>query len=278
MQISETSGRATTEAVKSDLVFGRTLFGGSRFLFWALAPFLILFAVVMALFVSDWTSRGGLLVATLIAAALLLLLQLYDRIGFHWAGRVLAGLVCLSYAAYLVDELATEGFPTRLVPRRGEASAINALVGLFVIGVPAGLYAFFGCWSLSRESGEPTDVVELQRTICERHAAPFTPCEPSLKVGISESALRGDLPLNGLRHPVEGDTSGWYIWGGAELSTAPDFFKPMHIHHLAERCPEVLPYLALPSGWRFLVAPDVEDVWFDERLLEPERGLTTASS
>ncbi len=228
----------------------------------------------MALFVSDWTSRGGLLVGALIAAALLLLLQLYDGIRFHWAGRVLAGLVCFSYAAYLVHELATEGFPARFLPRRGEASAINGLVGLLVIGVPAGLYALFGRWSISRGSGETADVVELQRAICQQHAAPFTPCEPSVKLGISESALRGDLPLNGLRHPPEGDTSGWYIWGGDELGTAPDFFKPMHIHHLAEQCPEVLPYLALPSGWRFLVAPEVEDVWFDECLLQPERGLT----
>lgn len=212
--------------------------------------------------------------AVLIAAALLLLLQLYDRIRFHWAGRVLAGFVFLSYAAYLIHELAMEGFPTRLLPKRGEASAINALVGLLVIGVPAGLYAVFGRWSVSREGGKPADVVELQRAVCRRHAAPFTAYEPSQKVGVSESALRGDLPLNGLRHPVEGDTSGWYIWGGDELSTAPEFFKPMHIHHLAERCPEVLPYLALPAGWRFLHAPDVEDVWFDEHLLKPERGLT----
>jgi hypothetical protein len=27
------------------------------------------------------------------------------------------------------------------------------------------------------------------------------------------------------------------------------------------------PYLALPPGWRFLIAPDYEDVWFDESLL-----------
>ncbi len=255
-------------------MFGRTLFGGSRFLFWALAPFLILFAVVMASSVSDWTSRGGLLVAALISAALLLLLQLYDPTRFHWAGRVLAGAVFLGYVAYLIDELATKGFPTRLLPSRGETSAINALVGLLVIGVPAGLYAFCGRWSISRRTDDGVDVLELQRAVCDQHAAPFTPCAPSTKIGISATALRGDLPLNGLRHPPENGTSGWYIWGGEELSTAPDFFKPMHIHHLSDQCPEILPYLALPPGWRFLVAPGVEDVWFDKSLLQPERGLT----
>jgi hypothetical protein len=27
-------------------------------------------------------------------------------------------------------------------------------------------------------------------------------------------------------------------------------------------------YLALPAGWRFLLAPDHEDVWFDVNLLD----------
>jgi hypothetical protein len=140
-------------------VFGRTLFGGSRFLFWAIAPLLVLFGAVMASLVSDWTSRGGVLVAALIAAALLLLLQLYDHVRFHWAGRVLAGSVFLAYAAYFIDALATKGFFTPSVARRGETSAISALVGLLVIGVPAGLYALFGRWSLSRPSSDAADVV-----------------------------------------------------------------------------------------------------------------------
>jgi hypothetical protein len=41
----------------------------------------------------------------------------------------------------------------------------------------------------------------------------------------------------------------------------------MHIEHLSEIRPEVLHLLALPPGWRFLIADDYEDVWFDESLL-----------
>jgi hypothetical protein len=44
--------------------------------------------------------------------------------------------------------------------------------------------------------------------------------------------------------------------------------RPMRVYHLVERCPEVLKYLALPAGWRFLVAGDYEDVCFDAKLLE----------
>lgn len=87
------------------------------------------------------------------------------------------------------------------------------------------------------------------------------------KVGIAKNVRDGIWPMNGLRHPVAGDTSGWYIWAGEELSDDPEFFVPLHVEHLAEWSPIVIPYLALPPGWRFLIAPGHEDVWFDESLL-----------
>lgn len=76
------------------------------------------------------------------------------------------------------------------------------------------------------------------------------------------------VPINGLRHPPEGDTTGWYIWAGEELSTATDFFVPLHVVHLDEWCPGAIPYLGLPPGWRFLIADGYEDVWFDPSLLD----------
>lgn len=60
--------------------------------------------------------------------------------------------------------------------------------------------------------------------------------------------------------------SGWYVWGG-ELSADPEFFKPLHVCHLADYAPELLPFLALAPGWRVLLAPGHEDVWYDEALL-----------
>lgn len=80
------------------------------------------------------------------------------------------------------------------------------------------------------------------------------------------------VPLNGLRHTRGGGASGWYIWGGTELSEAADFFQPVHVHHLSEQCPAALPYLALPPGFRFLVAPGHEDVWEDPTLVDGEAG------
>ena len=106
-----------------------------------------------------------------------------------------------------------------------------------------------------------------QRAVCDRVGAPFVPPSAFETVGIALSTIH-EKPLNGLRVAPENGTCGWYIWGGGEMSTHPDFFQPLHVHHLAERCPAVLPYLAIPPGYRFQIAPDHEDIWEDQALLE----------
>ncbi len=105
-----------------------------------------------------------------------------------------------------------------------------------------------------------------QEQVCRRFGvAPAVPSAHS-KVGIAlQTADR--LPLNALRHLPEGDTCGWYIWWGEDKTEDPDFFQPLHVEHLPERCPEVMPYLALPPGWWLQVAPGYEDVWYDPRPL-----------
>jgi hypothetical protein len=86
-------------------------------------------------------------------------------------------------------------------------------------------------------------------------------------VGIALETL-GLLPLNALRHPPEHGTCGWYIWGGSELPRDPEFFQALHVEHLNEYCAQRLPFLALAPGWRVLLAPGYEDVWYDETLLD----------
>jgi hypothetical protein len=56
--------------------------------------------------------------------------------------------------------------------------------------------------------------------------------------------LVANWPVYGIRHAVEGGTTGWHLWTG-EYSEADDFFVPWHTAHLHERWPEVVPYLAL---------------------------------
>jgi hypothetical protein len=106
-----------------------------------------------------------------------------------------------------------------------------------------------------------------QQSVCERFGAQPFDAPQNLKAGIASNVREGVVPVHGLRHPPEGDTTGWYIWAGDELSSDPDFFKPVHVEHLKDLRPEVLKYLALPPGWRFLVSGDYEDVWYDPSLL-----------
>jgi len=111
-------------------------------------------------------------------------------------------------------------------------------------------------------------IEELQRAICRKYGAKYVPALPELKIGIAPNVRDGLVPINGLRHPPQGDTTGWYVWAGEELSDASDFFKSLHVEHLDECCPQIKKYLGLAPGWRFLVADDYEDVWFDESLMK----------
>jgi hypothetical protein len=108
----------------------------------------------------------------------------------------------------------------------------------------------------------------VQTQVCDRFGVKPAFFKPGLKVGVARNVQSGLQPINGLRHPPERGTSGWYIWAGGEFSDAPDFFQPLHAEHLIEWCPEVIPYLSLPPGWRFLIAPGIEDVWADSELLK----------
>ena len=111
------------------------------------------------------------------------------------------------------------------------------------------------------------DLIKLQYEICEKYGSPYFQTPLILKVGVSISLKESIYPVNGLRHPPEGDTTGWYLWAG-EYSDDPDFFVPLHAQHLEEWRPEILKYLALAPGWRFLLTPDYEDVWEDADLLD----------
>lgn len=135
-----------------------------------------------------------------------------------------------------------------------------------------------GEWSLARRrrsayvkerppNTDPLALITLQKDLCAKHGVAWFEAPDNMKVGIARN-VRSDLkPLNGLRHPPIGDTTGWYLWAGEETSDDPDFFEPIHVSHLSEICPAALKFLGLPPGWRFLTGENHEDVWADPRLL-----------
>jgi hypothetical protein len=108
--------------------------------------------------------------------------------------------------------------------------------------------------------------VKEQRLVCDKYNTELVLPDPNLIVGVSMNLRENIDPVHGLRHPLEGNTTGWYLWSG-EYSEDPDFFKPLHYHHLIDWRPDILKYLGLPPGWRFLYAANYEDVWYDDELL-----------
>jgi hypothetical protein len=118
----------------------------------------------------------------------------------------------------------------------------------------------------------------MQREICLKFGASCLQSDGRLKMGISRMFDPEQFPVNGLRYPrvvsrdttypLEGDATGWYIWSGEELPIDDDAFVPLCAFHLNDKCPEIVKYFGLGPGWRFLLAPGYEDVWYDENLLD----------
>jgi hypothetical protein len=115
---------------------------------------------------------------------------------------------------------------------------------------------------------EQVQQVLMQQAFCKQHGLSWVPANSDQKVGIAENVKSGLMPLNGLRHPLNGDTTGWYIWAGGEPNSDPEFFVPLHVQHLSDWCPLVIKFLGLPPGWRFLIAGDHEEIWEDTSLLQ----------
>lgn len=130
----------------------------------------------------------------------------------------------------------------------------------------------YTCLAARQEALSDTETDVMTRSAAQRLGLPERVPTAASKVGIARNVGSGQQPLNGLRHSETATTCGWYLWAGEVLSEDADFFEPLHVEHLADRCPEVLPYLSLPPGWRFLIAPGYEDVWLDLSLLDGPPG------
>ena len=134
--------------------FGQTLFGGSPFIRFMLTPCVLIFAIFFPFALDDWTWLKALLLVgmELGCVALLAGLWLPARWG-QWAFRVLASLVFLAYAAYLIYEFYFSHHKFHLTGHRSEASRDNALRGFIIIGLPCLWFAIFG--RLSFKPAEP---------------------------------------------------------------------------------------------------------------------------
>jgi hypothetical protein len=91
--------------------------------------------------------------------------------------------------------------------------------------------------------------------ICAHYGSEFLPPGPHDRAGVALETLQL-LPLNVRRVTPEHGHSGWYVWGGEGRSSEIGFFQPLPVARLLERCPQVMPFLALTPGWRVQWRPE----------------------
>ncbi|MFT5048690.1 MAG: hypothetical protein ACI8QZ_000077 [Chlamydiales bacterium] len=165
--------------------FGETLFGRSKFIFWSLAPCLILGMLAITF---PLESGNGVRLTTILACDVLALLLIACLWPYHRVPvvrRLLMGSVGLLYALYLLA-----GWMPELMPRPPQpGQPVNiwlASAGFLVIGVPCIKYALLGRFHLIPEPilldpDEPLllDAFERARASLPRLREAFRACPES---------------------------------------------------------------------------------------------------
>jgi hypothetical protein len=136
--------------------FGTTVFSGSRFVFWSLGPFSLLFAFGVACVAYGNFQAGRALAGGIAAAAALVsvcfFLALLSGKYFWWAGRVVTASIFGAYLWYVLDVWLIHPMPPGIGAARGGPTPWRSLVGLLIIGWPCLCYTFLGRFTLTARS------------------------------------------------------------------------------------------------------------------------------
>lgn len=107
-----------------------------------------------------------------------------------------------------------------------------------------------------------------QKEMCIKHGAIPCPCPDNALMNIAKETI-GQLPINGLRRSPNDEHCGWSIWcGGEQPADTDNFFSILPANNIQRSLAEAYRFLALPPGYRFLIAGAHTKVWFDPNLLE----------
>jgi hypothetical protein len=107
-----------------------------------------------------------------------------------------------------------------------------------------------------------------QKEVCIKFGAIPCYCDNNVSIKIAKQTI-GKLPINGLRRATAKGESGWAIWCGANLPDGDDeFFSNLPTFNIQRSLAEAHKFLALPPGYRFLIAGAFAKVWFDPDLLD----------
>lgn len=131
--------------------FGKRLFSSSRFIFWSLTPFLILFAMAMPFLVIKWTAATVILMIALEATASLLVLGLWNPYRFRWALRCVTAVVFGLCLTAIIDELFLSGNSFTFSNVVSGKAPVGNIKGILFIGISCLLFTLFGKFFSIRE-------------------------------------------------------------------------------------------------------------------------------
>jgi len=101
------------------------------------------------------------------------------------------------------------------------------------------------------------ELIAEQKLLCEEVGSAYVEVTGDDVVAVAVHTLKQD------KKPETAENISWYIYGGEPSSE--ETFETMTVRELQDIAPEVLPYLALETGFRFMIdADDYEDVWKEE--------------
>jgi hypothetical protein len=112
-------------------------------------------------------------------------------------------------------------------------------------------------------------VVREQQDVCRAEAVPFTNVRLSHVAAVSLGVHEGD-DLEAVRYSALDDVPGWYIFTDRYNGDVTQM-NVEHLWHVTQRRPEIVPYLALPLGYRFRIASGQVHVWFDREAFEDDK-------
>lgn len=131
--------------------FGDIIFKGGRFIFWTLAPAILIFLALMTLIipvvnpVMHWSMIVGLMLAWITGFSLVL--GLSNPAKYAWAFRIVTVMVFLMYCFFVLFEFSSYGDIAENPQSSDKPDTKKALLGYIVIGVPCLIYTIFGRFS-----------------------------------------------------------------------------------------------------------------------------------
>ena len=107
-------------------------------------------------------------------------------------------------------------------------------------------------------------IINEQKLECVKYnVAPSFPTFSQMII-VSKGVLEGER-IDAVRYPSPNHMTGWWLTTD-QYDDDIKSLETLHYYHIAFKRPDIMKYLALPFGFRFLSGQEGE-VWFDEEVL-----------